>query len=58
MKYILERYGKIFFESDSFIELKDTFERLIGELSINYMNEGKEYNVFCCQDGYALLIKK
>ena len=63
MKYIMQRFGRIFFESDSMMELKDTFERLIGTLTIQYMNEGqcldgKEYDVFQCAEGYSLLIRK
>ena len=30
MKYILQRFGRTFFESDSFKDLDDTFRRLIG----------------------------
>lgn len=58
MKYVLERYGRIFFESDSMWDLKDTFERLVGEMTITSMIEGKDYDVFCCKDGYTLLIKR
>ena len=63
MKYIMQRFGKTFFESNSMMELKDSFERLIGTLTIQYMNEGrcldgKEYDVFQCAEGYALLIRK
>ena len=63
MKYILQRNGRIFFESNSFMELKDSFERLIGELTIIYMSEGrtfygKDYDVFQCTNGYSLLIGK
>ena len=58
MKYILERYGRTFFESDSMWDLKDTFERLVGAMTITWMIEGKEYDVFCCKDGYSLLIKR
>ena len=58
MKYVLERYGRIFFESDSMWDLKDTFERLVGEMTIIWMIEGKDYDVFCCKDGYSLLIKR
>ena len=63
MKYILQRFGRVFFESNSMMELKDTFERLIGKLTIEYMNEGQcldgtKYDVFQCADGYSLLIRK
>ena len=63
MKYIIQRFGKTFFESDSMIELKDNFERLIGTFVIQYMNEGqcwdgKKYDVFQCAEGYSLLIRK
>ena len=63
MKYILQRFGRTFFESESFEELDSTFTRLVGELTITYMNvgtcmDGKQYDVFCCKDGYALLIRK
>lgn len=63
MKYILQRFGRTFFESDSFKDLDDTFRRLIGELTITYMNvgictDGKQYDVFSCKDGYTLLIRK
>ena len=64
MKYILQRFGRTFFESDSFEDLDDTFMRLIGRLTIHYMNEGtcldgkQYYDVFCCEDGYTLLIRK
>lgn len=63
MKYIMQRNGRTFFESNSMMELKDTYERLIGKLTIVYMNEGKctdgkEYDVFQCADGYSLLIRK
>lgn len=63
MKYIIQRFGRIFFESNSMMELKDSFERLIGTLTIQYMNEercldGKEYDVFQCAEGYSLLIRK
>ena len=64
MKYVLQRFGRIFFESDSLLEIKNIFENSIGgKLTIEYMNEGtcmdgKQYDVFCCKDGYALLIGK
>ena len=58
MKYVLERHGRKFFESDSMEDLRDTFERLIGELTITDMFKGKDYDVFCCKDGYSLLIKR
>lgn len=63
MKYIIQRFGKTFFESNSMMELKDSFERLIGTLTIQYMNEGrgldgKEYDVFQCAECYSLLIRK
>ena len=63
MKYILQRFGRTFFESDSFDELDSTFMRLIGRLAIHYMSENKAindkwYDVFYCEDGYTLLIKK
>ena len=58
MKYVLERYGRIFFESNSMWDLKDTFERLVGEMTITWMIESKDYDVFCCKDGYSLLIKR
>ena len=63
MKYIMQRFGKTFFESDYMKELKDSFERLVGQLTIVYMNEGqcmdgKKYDVFQCSDGYSLLIRK
>ena len=63
MKYILQRFGRTFFESDSFEDLDSTFMRFIGRLTIHYMSEntclnGKQYDVFCCEDGYTLLIRK
>lgn len=63
MKYIFQRNGRIFFESDSFEEFRSVFDRLINKLIITYMSEGqslcgKNYDVFCCADGYTFLIGK
>lgn len=58
MKYTIQRFEKIFFETNSLWELKRVFEKSIGEMTINYMIPGKDYDVFCCKDGYSLLIKR
>ena len=63
MKYILQYNGKVVFESNSMLELKDNFERFVGKLTIEYMNEGraldgKNYDVFQCANSYSLLIRK
>ena len=59
MKYILQQFGTIIFESNSLLEIKNIFENSIGgKLTIEYMNQGEEYDIFCCANGYALLIKR